>query len=105
MAYIKFGDCYTIRQTEIKMTVKYSGLYGNTIYINILLFAKLNVHQFTSTFQFAKLYVCQIYHIYSTSFQNPVTYNYVCMYVCIYCDVCMYVYMYLCMYSVSMYVP
>ena len=31
----------------------------------LTLFAKLNVHQFALTFQFAKLNVCQMYHIYS----------------------------------------
>ena len=38
---------------------------SQAIYINIILFTKLNVHQFEFMFQFTKLTVCQIYRVYS----------------------------------------
>ena len=49
------------------------------IYINIVLFAKLNVGQIAFALQFAKLTVCIIYHTYSMHVRM-----YICMYVYMY---------------------
>ena len=48
----------------------YNMSISQAIYINIILFAKLNVCQFASTYQFTKLNVRQIYHIYGNIFYS-----------------------------------
>ena len=52
-----FGDFYFI----IKFNVL---IISQAIYINVVLFTKLNVHQFAFTFQFGKLIIHQIYRAY-----------------------------------------
>ena len=48
----------------------YNMSISQTIYINIALFAKLNVRQFAFTFQFAKLNICQVYWVYGMCVVN-----------------------------------
>ena len=54
-------------------TLSLNLMYANTsisqaIYIDIVLFTKLNVCQFAFTFKSAKLSVCQIHRVYGTQY-------------------------------------
>ena len=64
-----FGGNFNLAIFNLSLNLMYANTsISQAIYIDIVLFTKLNVCQFAFTFKFAKLTVRQIRHVYGTQY-------------------------------------
>ena len=64
-----FGGDFNLAIFTLSLNLMYANTsISQAIYIDIVLFTKLNVCQFAFTFKFAKFTVHQIHHVYGTQY-------------------------------------